>query len=398
MPSCEYCFEIRGDIPKSRKYSIPTPCHIKHPGVCRTKDALFYGRLDTAGTCLRHEFLRKDVERIRLGAFYVFCGQFGDHTTHEVYAVLANRRWGGPKLVVFAACSLAGDIITIDASLDEIEFGLNTTVLLDFFKKERPNSSLNALEFCLLEVRSMPDVLGKVRLCGRGEAVPFYPPQARVMQRKDKVDKVSADLAARLHAGLSSLPGGVPSEGDEDHVGGDVGVDSDNSENTTGHSDASAHTSEDSEVEEGESGDSEPEKSTSEEPMHYHWWVTRSRYQAQCHGCKAAISPHTMRASFYPDSTMVPDRRKWGQAWWRNYHIAADCLSSNHSQEAMMRQVRPRHIQLDCTRLPARFAETDEQFRSSKESACADLVAAYAEFMERAGGSSQCPGIRGSGR
>ena len=96
---------------------------------------------------------------------------------------------------------------------------------------------------------------------------------------------------------------------------------------------------------------------------HTYLWITRTSRRATCKCCDGQIHAWEFRALFVPHPDTVPDKRRWGQVWWKYYHIK--CIRSAASLQMA------HEISVDCVRAKG---ESTDVFNALCESAKQELL------------------------
>lgn len=117
---------------------------------------------------------------------------------------------------------------------------------------------------------------------------------------------------------------------------------------------------------------------------HTYWWLSRSGRSASCMGCKNNIAAHQFRLIFEPNPLEVENAKKWKQVFWTYFHIDCSCLK--HSR--LWKPGDP--LGIEVAYLPARFKETQEQYKRSVDE---NEIAALSAFRTAA---ATCGSVSGS--
>ena len=91
-----------GTIPKARKLKLKQPCHLKHPGVCQWRDAVYYNELMEAATAVTSIFCN---ENLQFGMCYqIGCkDKEGEFISREVF-FLCHMRKANPRILLCLRC------------------------------------------------------------------------------------------------------------------------------------------------------------------------------------------------------------------------------------------------------------------------------------------------------
>ena len=130
-----------GDILEDDRFEVHVPCGLQHPGLCATDDEVILGPIQ--GVAKR---LWDHVHTARPGSFF----HLRYESTKEcraTWVVTGYIRCGGPRLLVFASCTLTDEtnMLQIDGKDEDFFWVMAPTLIGMYYKTLEPGEYMQAV-------------------------------------------------------------------------------------------------------------------------------------------------------------------------------------------------------------------------------------------------------------